>query len=109
MERTLRNAGYVVRGASSALDALELLSALSSPPAAIVSDLRMDPIDGASLGRMVRAQWPGIPLLFVSGSGPGDQYGNVPGALLPKPFDPKRLAEAVDRLVSPPRAERFPS
>jgi CheY-like chemotaxis protein len=104
MVRTLQDAGYTVHGAPGALPALDLLGRLSTAPAALVTDIRMDPIDGAGLARLLLHQSPGLPVLFVSGFGPGDQYGDLPGPLLKKPFLTDHLVDAVAGLLARPRA-----
>ena len=106
MDRTLLDAGYVVRTASGAMPALDLLGTLNTPPAAVVTDLRMELIDGASLARMIRAQWPGIPVLFVTGYTLVSRYGHLPGPVLTKPFKPEELTEAVSRLLPESSVER---
>jgi FixJ family two-component response regulator len=63
----------------------------------------MDPIDGASLAKVVLQQHPGLPVLFVSGFGPGDQYRDLPGPLLKKPFMTEQLLDAVAGLLARPR------
>jgi CheY-like chemotaxis protein len=99
MVRTLTDAGYTVQGASGALQALDLLSRLPTPPAALITDIRMDPIDGAGLARVLLHQHPNLPVLFVSGFGPGDQYRDLPGPLLKKPFQGEQLIDAVTGLL----------
>ena len=109
MDRTLLDAGYMVRTASGALPALLLLYTLDPSPAAVITDLRMDPLDGANLARIIREYWPGIPVLFVTGYAPDGQYGHLPGPVLTKPFDPEDLTEAVSRLIPDPSAKRLSS
>ncbi len=105
MMRTLTDAGYSVHGASGALQALDLLGRLPTPPAALVTDVRMDPIDGAGLARLLLHQRPGLPVLFVSGLGPNDQYRDLPGPLLKKPFLAEQLIDAVTGLLVRQRTE----
>jgi DNA-binding NtrC family response regulator len=109
MVRTLTDAGYTAHGAAGALQALDTLSRLPSPPAALVTDIRMDPIDGAGLARLLLHQHPGLPVLFVSGFGPGDQYRDLPGPLLKKPFLAEQLIDAVTGLLTRPRTLRGPT
>jgi CheY-like chemotaxis protein len=106
MVRTLKDAGYAVHAAPGALQALDIFSRFPTPPAALVTDIRMDPIDGAGLARVLLHQCPGLPVLFVSGFGPGDQYGDLPGPLLKKPFHTEQLVDAVVGLLARPRAAR---
>jgi DNA-binding NtrC family response regulator len=103
MARALKEAGYAPFTAGGALQALELLGRLPAHPLARVTDIRMDPIDGPGLAKILRLQCPGLPVLFVSGFGPGDQYGNLPGALLEKPFQTDQLVAAVAGLLGAPR------
>ena len=104
MERALLDAGYGVCAASGALPALDALDTLPSPPRALVTDIRMEPVDGVGLARMIHAQWPGLPVLFVSGFASPGEYGELPGQVLQKPFKPEHLVEAVDRLIGRARA-----
>ena len=95
MERILSQAGYEVHGASNGLRALELLAGSPVPPTVLVTDVRMEPVDGPSLARLVLGASPGTRLLFVSGY-PEDPDHPVPAApLLRKPFTPEQLLHAV--------------
>ena len=100
MLRTLTEAGYAAHGAAGAVHALDVLSRLPAPPTALVTDVRMEPIDGPGLAKMLLHQCPGLPILFVSGFGPNDQYRNLPGPLLKKPFLPEQLIDAVAGLLT---------
>lgn len=100
MERTLRSAGYLVHTATTGLEAVAVVNGLALPASAVVTDIRMEPIDGVSLARLISAQWPGTPILFVSGFGDVDQYGSLRGPLLPKPFSPAQFLQAVQQLMT---------
>jgi two-component system cell cycle sensor histidine kinase/response regulator CckA len=104
MERALAAAGWQVHAATGALQALEILAALPATPAVMVTDLRMEPIDGADLARLVAHQQPGIRILFVSGflEDAGDRQLDRP--ILRKPFPPAALVVAVGRLMAEARA-----
>ena len=82
---------------------------LRVPPAAMVTDLHMVPMDGATLVKLVLAQWPDTPVLFMTGFSPPDESGNLPGPLLEKPFYPERLLDAVAHLISSPQASQHHS
>jgi two-component system cell cycle sensor histidine kinase/response regulator CckA len=97
MARALGSAGYEVHAATNGLQALEVVSTLPVPPAILVTDLRMEPIDGASLARLVAHLQPGTRILFVSGWDADHLVLNVP--LLRKPFSPGQLVEAVQDLL----------
>lgn len=99
MERTLASAGYQVHAASNGLRALELATSLPTPPALMVTDLHMDPVDGADLARLMRYASPGTQVLFVSGFPADPDHRLSGGPLLKKPFSPHQLVQAVARLV----------
>ena len=101
MQRALTQAGYQVYAARDGLSALALAAKLPSPPVALVTDLRMEPIDGASLCRLVRQVYPGIHVVFVSGFGPPTEYGELPGPLLRKPFAPDALIGTLGDVLRP--------
>jgi CheY-like chemotaxis protein len=100
MGRALDGAGYEVHAASSPLLALDLLSSMEIPPAVLVTDLRMTPLNGADLARLVVAKWPETRVLFVSAWDP--RHPILPGPFLHKPFNAEKLVEAVGRLLAAP-------
>jgi len=101
MQRALAEAGYQVHPASDGLSALALAAQLPSPPVALITDLRMEPVEGASLCRLLRQVYPGIRVVFVSGFGPPTEYGELPGALIAKPFDPGTLIATLADVLRP--------
>ena len=98
-ERMLLDGGYAVHCLPSAAEAIKLLDAFTVSPAAVVTDLRMEPIDGLALAGLLRKHWPNTPVLFVSGFGAPEQIENLPGPLLTKPFREEHLLEAVAQLL----------
>ena len=101
MERALASAGYRVRGASNGLRALEIARSLPVPPALLVSDVRMEPVDGPDLARLMLRDFPGLHVLFVSGYPTDPEHGPLRGPLLPKPFSLEQLVRAVAELAGP--------
>jgi DNA-binding NtrC family response regulator len=101
MERALRTAGFQVHTAADGLQAIRVIGDLPAPPAMMVSDLRMEPVDGASLARVVEAEWPASRILLVSGWGAEATTGSLAWPLLKKPFTPDQLLELVERMLSP--------
>ena len=104
MRAFLESAGYDVATAESGAVALELLATARFD--AIVSDLRMPDIDGATLWREVARRWPPMArrMLFVTGDtlSPGvEGFLREAGCIaLDKPFARKELLAQVQRLVS---------
>jgi two-component system cell cycle sensor histidine kinase/response regulator CckA len=100
-ERLLRRAGYAVAAAPSAEAALDLVV---ERPAALVSDIAMPGADGVTLARALRARWPGLPVLLLSGyAGAAGREAEAEGfRLLAKPFAPGDLLQAVAALLARP-------
>lgn len=67
----------------------------------LITDVVLDGSTGKRVASMVRMQHPNVPVLYISG------YDNVQvGArVLPKPFTPQELLEAVQVLLEPAAAE----
>ncbi|MCY7280033.1 MAG: response regulator [Sphingomonas bacterium] len=96
-ERGLTRHGYKVMSASNGEDALELLAS-GEPVDLLISDVVMPVMDGPTLVRAARKDWPDLPILFMSGYAEEQlrksiDIANV--AFLPKPFSMIELAEAV--------------
>ncbi len=100
MINALKEARYHVHGAADGSEALTLAAELPTPPVLLVTDLRMDPIDGVTLSRMLQSSYPGIRVLFVGGYGTGGDVGEVPGRVLVKPFSKQQLVQAVKEVLS---------
>jgi CheY-like chemotaxis protein len=91
--------GYRVVEARDGVEALELLDDGPTSVGVVVSDLIMPRLGGVELGRRLRARFPGLPVLLMSGyaDGAGVQVlREEPGRpFLKKPFTPEALANAV--------------
>jgi CheY-like chemotaxis protein len=106
MERVLCDAGYGVLSAPNGKRALELLLECALPPDVLVTDLRMNGLNGAELARLVSARYPGTPILVVSAEDP--DRTELPWPFLRKPFAFEQLVETVDRLVTAPSPTPMP-
>jgi two-component system response regulator FlrC len=101
---TLRCAGHMVTAVDGGPAALAQLS--GSTFNLVLSDLRMDPMDGIELLRSVRDRWPSLPVLLMTA------YGDVERAVcamqagasdfMQKPFKPEELLERVARYAWAP-------
>ncbi|MCZ8146507.1 MAG: ATP-binding protein [Roseomonas sp.] len=96
--RALRGAGFNVLTASSAEEALELLEGDGPVPCALVSDVVMPGLDGLGLAAQLRARYPALPVLLVSGYSEAALSRDLAAEgirLLPKPYG---LADLVAEL-----------
>lgn len=98
---TLGLAGYEVRSAADGREALRVLQEQGA--ALVVSDVRMQPMDGNELLRQVHVHWPRLPVLLMTA------YGSIPQAVeamhngavdyLVKPFEAEALVAKVAQYV----------
>jgi two-component system response regulator FlrC len=103
---TLEAAGHVATGADGGPAALALLA--KHEYGMVVSDLRMDPMDGLQLLAEIRAVKPGLPVLLMTAFGDVDKAvaamrGGACDFML-KPFEPRTLIEQIDRYAKAPAA-----
>jgi PAS domain S-box-containing protein len=87
----LRDAGYDVVEASGGQPALAVMR--SRPADLVVTDLAMPGMDGTQLAAQVRAEWPGVPVIFVTGY--GDKFDLSRERTVQKPYAAKTLLGAV--------------
>jgi CheY-like chemotaxis protein len=97
--------GYAARFEGDGLAALTYLAAPSEPlPEAIVLDLRMPGMDGREfLERLeAHAQWRQIPVIVITAASACEQahlrQAHPSVKILPKPFDPDQLLDALKAL-----------
>ncbi|MCK1337418.1 response regulator [Bradyrhizobium sp. 38] len=102
LEETLVEAGYGVLSAASGEAAAGLLSG-TSLPRALVTDINLGRarMDGWALARLVREHDPSCGILYVSGDSAHRWASNgMPrSVILPKPFAPAQLVEALSGLL----------
>jgi two-component system cell cycle sensor histidine kinase/response regulator CckA len=103
-ERALRQQGWRVLGAETAEAALASLATQHEAPAALVSDVVMPGIDGPALVRQLRARWPGLPALLVSGYAAEALRRDLAAEdmrFLPKPYTLKALTALLAEATAP--------
>lgn len=98
----LAAAGYIIETAESAKAALGKLSGFE--PNLLVSDLRMEGMDGLALFEQVRQQIPTLPTIIMTA------HGTIPDAIaatkrgvfgfLTKPFESQELLETVEKAIA---------
>lgn len=101
---TLECAGHRVLGAADGPAALRLIEREAFN--LVVSDLRMQPMDGIELLRAIRANSPHLPVLLMTAFGDVDKAVSAMRAgacdFLLKPFEPRALLEHVARHAAQP-------
>jgi two-component system cell cycle sensor histidine kinase/response regulator CckA len=100
--RALENAGWRVLAAPSGEAALQMLDTEPAPPAVLVSDLVMPGMDGTQVVRAVRARYPAIPVVLVSGYSESAAMDGLPDEdlhFLPKPYTLRQLVAQVDTMT----------
>ena len=100
---TLELAGHVVVSADGGEAALRTLS--TQAVALVVSDVRMMPMDGITLLKEIRKQYPHLPVVLMTAFADVDRAVEAMRAgacdFLLKPFEPKALLEHVTRYRLP--------
>jgi DNA-binding NtrC family response regulator len=109
LEKYLGRLGFVVEGHSTSLDALRSFEAAPDSWELIVADLGMPDLPGDTLLTKMLEMRPNLRILICSGS--PFFIEKLPAALqqqvvfLQKPFLPKMLADAVQRLLAPSKQD----
>jgi CheY-like chemotaxis protein len=94
----LEGAGYFVLAARDGEEALAVSRSFPGAVHAALSDVKMPRLDGPGMVEQLRAERPGVRVLFMSGQTDGSPlYGC---SFLRKPFSPSQLREHVARLFA---------
>lgn len=97
----LESRGYRVTTAESGAEALRRLDAIS--PDIVLSDLRMDEMDGMALFQAIQREMPGLPVIILTahGSIPDAVHATQQGvySFLTKPVDRDALFSAIDEAL----------
>ncbi|MEM6462055.1 MAG: response regulator [Pseudomonadota bacterium] len=102
-KRMLETRGYTVHEAGSGVEALDVIKELEGDVDIVVSDVVMPEMDGPTLLRELRKEYPDMKFIFVSGYAEDAFAKNLPEnaqfGFLPKPFSLKQLATAVKEVI----------
>jgi DNA-binding NtrC family response regulator len=111
VEKILKRKGHKVDAATSVADALRILDSENKYDL-IIADLMMPQAGGIELLSAVKASWPDLPVLIITG------FSSIASAVettklgaagyLPKPFTPEELEKAVEAVFfrNPRKAEK---
>jgi len=100
----VESAGYHCVSFSSGIDALVYCDMRT--PQAVVTDLELPWLNGAVLANWLKARYPSIPLLLVTGQDLEDasieRLRSTFSEILPKPVDPRRLLAVLEHSIAAP-------
>jgi CheY-like chemotaxis protein len=104
LDQTLKRAGFIVVTAVHGADALAQLAALSVD--IVVTDILMPEMDGFELIRALRAKWPELPVVAMSGIEDTPNFRNLAlkfgaRAALSKPVNRAHLVEVMRDVMQP--------
>jgi CheY-like chemotaxis protein len=99
----LRTAGFAVLTASSGASALSVAQPHRDEIRLLITDVAMPGMDGPTLARLLTADTPELPVLYMSGTYDGSQFerGERSG-FLAKPFSANELLAEVKALIAQP-------
>ena len=111
--RVLSEAGYRVFEAAGAVEALEVIAMLNGRLDLVVVDVVMPEVNGVDLVRLIREQWDGPGVLFMSAF-PAEVLAreglkDLRVQFLAKPFTRDELLGAVAQALGPPQHEDLPA
>jgi signal transduction histidine kinase/CheY-like chemotaxis protein len=101
--RALAEEGLTVVSAEDGAVAIRLLEETAMPPALVITDLVMPWVNGRQVSDALRARYPDVPVLFMSGYASDDvvRRGLMPekADFLQKPFTPAELVQAISAVL----------
>lgn len=98
LEDTLSTIGYSTTCVSSAHQALETLT--KTKYELVITDIRMPEMDGIALLKVIRQEYPNLPVIFITGKTKFEISGNSkPEGFLAKPFRISNLEELIERTL----------
>ena len=96
---TLTTLGYESIAAESGEQALEMLPELKVD--LVITDVKMDIVDGIELLARLRKQHPELPVLMISGVDAPEIIGRAaPDGFLPKPFRIQAIEEQIEKALN---------
>lgn len=108
LQKVVESSGYSCVTSPSAATALVVCDARR--PSLVITDLSMPMLDGRGLARWLKARYPSIPILLVTGEvldGPTlSAFRRTFAAVIPKPIQVESFLRTVDELM--PRKARAP-
>jgi CheY-like chemotaxis protein len=94
----LQREGYEVSSADSADAALSLLA--SQPVDLVLSDQLMPNKTGTQLARDIKAKWPTLPVIIISGVNERPEDADIADLFMSKVEGPVRMCENIQEMLS---------
>ena len=111
IKAVLQQNGFKTIEAANGIEALNLLRNAATGVALLIADVQMPKMDGIALARAVRAEFPAIPLILVSGYCSREEAADLDVHFIAKPFAPATLLAAIGSVMTQkkePRSETEP-
>jgi two-component system, cell cycle response regulator CpdR len=109
VSRALELDGHKVETACDGLEAMDRLIARDGDYDLLVSDVKMPLMDGIALAHRAAGQWPGLPILLMTGFADqrerAEDLQKVIRDVLTKPFTLQQIRAAVSEAAQAPQDE----
>ena len=103
--KLVKSFGYAPIGARDGFEALDILSRMEAP-AVVITDIVMPKMDGLEMLRQLRAKYPQLKIIAMSGGGRSEQgdyleLARKSGAneIVSKPINPRQLRDILQQLA----------
>ena len=106
--KALQREGFEILEAGDGLDALGVLQQISGDVDVLVTDIKMPRMSGLELVEKVKAEFPGVPVVYISGEHLQEQLHNPSRRVvfLQKPFRPQAMLDAIRAVTADSGAVR---
>jgi len=87
-------------------DALSIVQSMHGTLDVLVTDIKMPHMTGTELVRAAKMDFPGIPVVYISGEALREELHNPRGRVvfLEKPFGPQAILDAIRTVTAPAAA-----
>jgi two-component system cell cycle sensor histidine kinase/response regulator CckA len=106
--KVLRREGFEILEAGDGQDALGVLQQMSGDVDVLVTDVNMPRMTGIELVEKVKTEFPGVPVVYISGEHLEDRLHNPSRRVvfLRKPFRPQAMLDAIRAVTADSDAVR---